>query len=394
MIGISTVLVMAGQGVVAPVLPLYAESFGVTAAMIGLTISVFALARLILNVPMGFVADRFGRRSVLISGPLVTCVGMIGSGFAVGIWDLLAWRFVAGAGSAMYMTGAQIYLADISTNETRARFIGTNQGALQLGQAIGPAIGGVMAEFFGLRVPFIFVGLLALFATGYAYFRVPETRHLALAQLAEEEARNGGQPRDRHALLYFMRSKDFIAVALVTMSIFFTRTATRQTLLPLVAAFRVGMSTGAIGGLLTMMAFVNLVLLAPAAMLADRFGRKIAIVPSNLVVAGALLLIAVAGNAMLMVTAAFALAVGASIAGPAPAAYVVDIAPPHLRGIAMGLYRSAGDFGFVIGPPLLGLIVDWSSYGVALSTNAALMAVTALLFLVMARETLVRRVAR
>src|SRR5690606_32911699 len=145
-----------------PVLPLFADQFGVGTAMIGLTLSTFALARLILNVPLGVLADRYGRRMLLISGPPVTAVGMIGSGFSQAIVQLLAWRFVAGAGSAMYMTGAQIYLADISTPENRARFIGTNQGALLLGVSIGPGVGGLIAEFWGLRAPFYVVGLAAL----------------------------------------------------------------------------------------------------------------------------------------------------------------------------------------------------------------------------------------
>jgi MFS family permease len=86
------------------------------------------------------------------------------------------------------------------------------------------------------------------------------------------------------------------------------------------------------------------------------------------------------------------LAVGTSIAGPAPAAYAADISPPHLRGLGMGMYRSSGDVGFLIGPPLLGLVADASSYGWALMVNAALMAVSALFFLT-ARET-VQRPAR
>ena len=173
MISISTVLVMAGQGVISPILPLFAKNLGVGAAVIGLTLSFFALARLILNVPLGILSDCYGRRVLLVTGPLVTAVGMFGSGFAGDIVQLLAWRFIAGAGSAMYMTGAQIYLADISTPANRARFIGTNQGALLLGVAIGPAVGGVVAEFWGLRAPFILVGAMALIAMVYAYWRLP-----------------------------------------------------------------------------------------------------------------------------------------------------------------------------------------------------------------------------
>ena len=65
----STVLVMAGQGVVGPVLPLFARDFGVGAAVVGLTFTAFGLARLVLNIPAGLWADRRGRRFLLVGGP-------------------------------------------------------------------------------------------------------------------------------------------------------------------------------------------------------------------------------------------------------------------------------------------------------------------------------------
>ena len=95
----ATFLTMAGQGVVSPVIPLFAKDFGVSAAAVGLTLTVFALARLILNVPAGIIADRYGRRYLLVGGPIITAVGMVGSGLADSIGELLVWRFIAGAGS-------------------------------------------------------------------------------------------------------------------------------------------------------------------------------------------------------------------------------------------------------------------------------------------------------
>ncbi|MBM4441484.1 MAG: MFS transporter [Candidatus Rokubacteria bacterium] len=401
MISISTVLVMAGQGVIAPILPLFARDFGVGTAAIGLTLSTFALARLLLNVPLGVVSDRLGRRPLLIGGPLVTAIGMIGSGIAPDIYQLLAWRFVAGAGSAMYMTGAQIYLADISTPLNRARFIGTNQGALLLGTSSGPAIGGAVAELWGLRAPFHVVGVAALVAMVYAWARLPETRGL-VAEEAEAEAeaaraagRAGGAARaGGRAWLRMIRSRDFFAVAWVTMSVFFTRTASRQTLVPVMAAARLGISAGALGAVFTMMSLVNMFLIAPAAVIADRWGRKWAIVPSGLLVALSLVMMANANGWALFLAAAVLMAVATGVAGPAPAAYAADIAPPELRGLAMGLYRSSGDVGFLIGPPLLGAIADATSYGWGFGANALLIGAASLFFLVAARETMGRGAAR
>jgi MFS family permease len=388
MIMVSTVLVMSGQGVISPVLPLFARGFGVGATSVGLTLSMFALARLLLNVPLGAVSDRRGRRPLLVAGPLVNAIGMLGSGFAADIGQLLFWRFIAGAGSAMYMTGAQIYLADISTTENRARVIGTNQGALLLGVSIGPGIGGLVADLFGFRVPFFVVAAAAGFAALYAHLRMPETRptlEAAAGPSLDEHAQAGSGAR--RPWLAMLTSRDFLAVAAVTASIFLTRAGGRMTLMPLLAAARFDYSAGSLGAVFTAMAAINLAGLPPAALVADRFGRKWAIVPSGLVIALAFVFMSGASSHLLFLLSALLLAIGTSIIGPAPAAYAADIAPPAFRGLAMGLYRSAGDVGFVLGPALLGAVADATSIPWALGVNALIVFLTTGLFALAARES-------
>lgn len=381
MISISTVLVMAGQGVVSPILPEFARSFGVSTAVIGLTFTAFAAARMVLNVPLGLLSDRRGRRVLLVGGPIVTAVGMFGAGFSQDIWQLLAWRFVGGAGSAMYMTGAQIYLVDVSTPQTRAMFLGTSQMAISLGVAVGPGIGGIVAQYFGLRAPFHVVGAAALVAAVYAYWRLPETRHLASREpaLVELSAGGGGRPWVR-----MVRSRPFVAVSLVTMMIFFTRGASRQTLMPLIAVERLDFSPGGLGVLLMATSLMLMVLLPLAAFVADRYGRAWAITPGGVVIGLALLGIGASDAVLPFVLSGLLLSIGFGIAGPAPAAYAAEIAPPELRGLSMGLYRTAGDFGLMVGAPLLGLIVDHASYAWALGTNAALMVLAVVFFAVVA----------
>ncbi len=428
MISISTVLVTAGQGVIAPVLPLFAREFNISAAVVGLTLSLFALSRLVLNVPLGVFSDRHGRRMLLVWGPVVTAAGMVASGLAQDIEQLLAARAVAGAGSAMYMVASLTYLADISTDQNRARFIATNQGALLLGVSIGPAVGGVLAELYGFRVPFYVVGVAALAAAAYAYWRLPETggRSLVLASsaaaavpassarepaegsaittpaepppaVARRVPESPGTPRaaGRPPWLAMLASRSFVAVAFVTTMIFFTRAGGRQTIVPLLADSRLAMSTGMLGAVFTGMSLVNLVLIAPAAIAADRFGRRAVIVPSGIATVIGLLIFAGATSLALFLLGAFVLSVASAMAGPAPAAYVADIAPAQARGLAMSFYRSAGDVGFVVGPPLLGMIADRSSFGWALSVNAALVGVATLIFVLLAHETMrPRQVAR
>ena len=78
--------------------------------------------------------------------------------------------------------------------------------------------------------------------------------------------------------------------------------------------------------------------------------------------------------------------VATSLSGPAPAAYAVDISPPGLRGVGMGMFRSGGDVGFMIGPLIVGFVADHAGFGAAMSANGVIMIAASLLFL-LARET-------
>lgn len=371
----STVIVMLGQGVIAPVLPLYAESFGVGLAAIGVALSAFALARVVLNTPLGLLADRRGRRPLLVFGPVLVSAGMLGSALAPSLVVLSLWRLVAGAGSAMYMTGAMIYIADIAAPDQRARYIGTNQAALGLGVAIGPAVGGFLADRYGLRAPFYLVAVSALVAGLYAALRLSETRpdHLAVSGRKRTEWRG------------LLRSKAFLAVAVVALATFFTRGAARLTLIPLMGSRELDLSAGDIGLVLSAVAVANLVLVTPAGYLADRWGTRVAVIPSMWTTSLALVLFASADSLSPFLLAAGFLAISSAVTGPAPAAFVADAAPDEARGMAFGFYRTAGDLGLLIGPPLVGLVADASGFGAAFIVNAVVVAAAVVVFAIWGR---------
>ena len=88
-----------GFGAVIPVLPLYAQSFDVSQAAIGATVAIYGLARVLCSVPTGRVADRFGRRSALAIGGVVSTLGNLWCAVAGSYTELVLARFVAGAGA-------------------------------------------------------------------------------------------------------------------------------------------------------------------------------------------------------------------------------------------------------------------------------------------------------
>lgn len=370
---------MAGQGVVGPVLPLYARDFGVSATMVGLTLTVFALARLILNIPAGLIADRFGRRVLLIGGPILTSIGMFGSGFAGDIWSLLIWRFVAGAGSAFFMSGALIYLIDIAPPDLRARYVATNQWALSVGVALGPGLGGLVAERWGLAAPFHLVGVIALFAAVYAVFRLPETRRSSSPKLKDESpAREAAR---------IARSGPFLAIAFVTGTIFMTRAGTRATLVPLHADETLAWGPGELGLVFTVTGVMTLFTLWPATWATENIGRASVILFSAMTAALGTFVIGSSSTPMWFVLGNLILTLGTGTAGPAPAAFVADLFPERMRGLGVGLYRSAGDVGFVLGPPALGWLSDNASMSVAFQTAGCLVGAAGVYFVLVTRRS-------
>ena len=144
-----------GFGLVTPVLPAYARSFGLDAASVGLVISIYGFARFLANVPAGQAAERIGRRPVLIIGTIITSVASALIATAGSLPFLLFYRLLTGLGAATVLTGGQIMVGDIATPERRGRMMSTYQGFFLVGVGLGPTPGGILADAFGVRAPFI-----------------------------------------------------------------------------------------------------------------------------------------------------------------------------------------------------------------------------------------------
>src|SRR5438105_9738772 len=139
---------------------MYARAFGAGEAALGLVVAVYGLGRFLFSVPVGQAADRFGRKRTIFAGTLVSCLGSLLCGLAGNFVQLLVFRFIAGIGSTMVITGTQIVVADVATRENRGRMMSAYQGFFSFAVGVGPTIGGFVALFAGPRAPFfVFAGL-------------------------------------------------------------------------------------------------------------------------------------------------------------------------------------------------------------------------------------------
>ncbi len=175
-----------GFGAMVPSLPLYAQSFGVPASAIGMAVAAYGLARFVLAVPTGQLADWLGRRPTLAIGGLVSAIGNLCCAWASAYPEFVVARFVAGAGAGLILTTGQVVLADISSPAQRGRSIAIYQGTFLFAVGIGPFPGGLLAEHFGLAAPFVAYGVASLLAAVVAWFAVSETRDLWRAAATPE----------------------------------------------------------------------------------------------------------------------------------------------------------------------------------------------------------------
>ena len=122
---------------------------------------------------LGRLSDKYGRRPILLASLLGTALGLLILGFATTLLMLFVGRIIDGISGGNIST-AQAYIADVTTKEDRAKGMGLIGAAFGLGFVFGPAIGGVLSRW-GINVPFLFAGGLALANAVLLYFTLPET---------------------------------------------------------------------------------------------------------------------------------------------------------------------------------------------------------------------------
>jgi DHA1 family multidrug resistance protein-like MFS transporter len=371
-----------GFGSIVPALALYARSFDVTQSAIGLAIAVYGLARFLVAVPAGQLADRLGRRSTLAMGGLLSAVGNLLCALAPSYPAFVGARFVAGAGAALVLTTGLIVIADISTPANRGRMMSAYQGVFIFAVGIGPLPGGLLASHWGLAAPFVAYAVTSLVASAVAWLAIPETR---AARRADEPAPEEVPYRAQLRLLTAHRG--FMLVSLIAFVNAVARTGALFTIIPILARDRLALHPDRIGFGLALASIVGLVVAYPTGVLVDRHGRKIVIVPATILSGLSLILFLLAPTYGWFLAACAAWSVAMGISGAAPAAYAADTAPPGMNAAALSSYRMLADLGYVIGPIALGLVADLAGADAALGGAAVLLVGVALLFARFAPET-------
>ncbi len=147
-------IVAIGYGIVAPVLPQFAQSFGLGVTASSVVVSSFAFFRLVSAPAGGRFVNHFGERPVYVAGLLIVAASTFAVGLAQSYWQLLLFRGLGGLGSTMFTVSAMALIVRLAPPHARARATGLYATAFLLGNIAGPVLGGMMAGL-GMRVPFV-----------------------------------------------------------------------------------------------------------------------------------------------------------------------------------------------------------------------------------------------
>ncbi|MDR2255620.1 MAG: MFS transporter [Arthrobacter sp.] len=363
----AALIVALGFGLIAPILPSYAQSFGVSNAAAAAIVSVFAATRLLFAPLSGRVTERWGEPLGYVSGVLIVAASTIACAFANDYWSLIAFRALGGIGSTLFTVSAASFIARRSPAALRGRIAGLYGGAFLIGNVAGPLVGGLLSPL-GYRAPFLIYGVALVIAAAVVYvFLVGVT-----GQLRAKEAAASLPPL---TLREAWATQTYRAAMIGNFGHGWVTFGVRTSLVPLFAAGALGMNAFEVGLVLTVFAVGNAVALSFSGRWSDRVGRRLPIVIGMSLAALTGSLLGLSPDAWVLIALSLLSGLGTGLFGPAQQATIADtVGPHHSAGRVMAAFQMAADLPAIAAPLVAGYLSDHWGYGPAFAISGVIMA--------------------
>jgi len=380
-----------GFGFLSPIVPKFVQELGVAQSeigtMVGIVVTAFGVARVIMDIPTGRLTRRWGRRPLLIIAPVLVTISALGSGLATEYWHLVAFRFLQGVGSALFSVVAIITMGEISTTAYRGQYLSLYWASFLLGGSLGPIFGGLVGQYFGYRAPFFCLAGLSLLAALWFYLRIPETKKRPTPVITDAPDTLPSQAGSLKQKMPLYRDFNFVLISAVAVFTMINLSGIQITLLPLLGYERLGLQEVQVGLGLTMVATMQFSFVFLSGWLSDRLGRKATIIPGGMITVFGTILFTLSRSYPFYLISAAVFGIGRGMGGAVPTAYAADIAQKHNYEHTIALFRFITDFGFILGPVFLGWLKDLSGFDFPMRLCAGLLFTFVALFGLLARET-------
>lgn len=355
-----------GTGMVVPVIPVYARSFGVSFEVASLVIILQQLGHTFAALPIGLLIDRIGRRKIVLAGPVLLALSSFLIVTAQSFNELLIYRFIAGIGEQMWLLGRLTMIADTGADNERGRQIATLHAMESGGRLLSPAIGGFLASFLDIRAPFIVHGILCLIAIVPSFKLVVETAPnltrrgpgRAAGGTAEPDA--GWAPLLAYTVVIFLVAQLFGSLS---------RGPIFSGQLNLYGAYVYDMDPKAIGVLATVVTGMSIPIGLASGYVMDRFGRKATLVPGFCLLVTALAFVSFTAHAQApfpwFVAAYLCVYATNSTTSGTMQTLGSDLAPQNARGRFYGVSQTLGSVGGPISTSAFAVLSGTMGYWVA-----------------------------
>lgn len=344
-------IIMAGIGLIIPIMPKYLETFGAAGQALGFIIAAFAFAQFVFSPIAGDLSDKYGRKKLIVIGLALFGLSQLWFGTATHEWMLYAARFISGIGGAFLIPPTMAFVADITTFEERGKGMGYIGAAMSLGFMVGPGIGGLFSAI-SLNFPFYVSSATAIVAMVFSIFVLPDIRNKEVADPTKSRENIVQQMKRSFYTPYFMM--------LLIIFVFSFGIANFQSTFALYMNYKFNFSPEQIAIVLTAGGFVGVVIqMFLIDRLFKRFG-EMQIILSSLVFAAVTLFGMLFVNqffSILLVATLFSIAV--TLIRPAVNTVVSKLAGAE-QGFAAGMNNAYMSLGNMVGPALAGLMFDWN----------------------------------
>lgn len=355
MINMFTLLL--GVGIVIPILPAYLAYFEASGMVAGLLIAAFGLTQLLFSPIGGSWSDRFGRKPLIIGGMVLNAIAHLIFAMADHLSLLFISRLIGGIGLGLTIPSITAYVVDVTDREDRVKGMGWIGGAISLGIAIGPGIGGFLAGF-SMRAPYYGAAALTVLAIIFSSIMLAETRKTKDApSRLEQRPRTVSISSFTNNVQKQLQSGIFIFLLLAFLFSFGLMSF--ETAFPLLADAHFGYSTNEIAMIFTAGAIMGVIVqFLLLSMLTKRFGEKRIVYWSLSTAAVTLVLMLLNSNLVyiLLLTAIFFTT--QSLLRPIISAILSKRASENEQGYVAGLGNTYMSLGNIFGPVTAGLLYD------------------------------------
>jgi MFS family permease len=352
---VASFFVAVGFGIIVPAIPLFARSFQVSNAAVGLIISLFAFTRFASGLFSGKLVDKFGERTIFAVGVGLVALSVGACGIAQSYNQLLFFRAAGGLGSSMFSVAASSVILRSVSDSQRGHAMSVYNGSFLLGAIAGPAIGGGLAAI-SLRAPF-FVYALTLSISGLVAFIFFTSEHLQAPKKSEGKTASMAL-RDAFAL------KGYRYALVITFVASWVIFGVRTSILPLFITEQLKSTAAVVGWGFTISAVIQGTLILRAGRVSDERGRRFVLIIGTTIALVGIIIMTLTLNPLMFFISMAIIGLGNAFLASAPATIVGDLIEGK-GGQVIALFQMAGDAGMIVGPVVVGFVADHYGYRAA-----------------------------